>query len=229
MLETGSQAQFPGWHAKGPKIGSFKVLPAVIALSLLAAAPEAKATIITLTDDGCTDTCGTGPFGQIELIQTTALLVTVTLTLSPNVRFAGTGAGEALEFNVLGPAITIADITANFVIGPAPASASTFGSFLQSVTCDTCKGGNAGNPSGPLSFTVTRASGVTIADFGTNAKGYMFASDIVGANGNTGNVGAPGTPGSQVPEPVSLSLMGGGLLMLALRRAHLRSSRTALK
>lgn len=204
------------------KIGSWRALPALIALSMLAAAPQAKATTITLTADECTGTCGTGPFGTISLIQTTATLVTVTLTLSPNERFAGTGAGEALAFNVAGPAITIANITANFAVGPAPASASAFGSFLQSVTCTTCKGGNAGNPAGPLSFTVTRASGVTIADFIPNSKGYLFAADIVGANGNTGNVGAPG---GSVPEPVTLSLMGGGLLMIALRRAQLRSSR----
>lgn len=198
----------------------------MIALSLLAAAPQAKATIITLTEDACTGGCGSGPFGTIELIQTTASLVTVTLTLSPNERFAGTGAGQALVFNLGGAAATIGNITPNFAVGPAPASASAFGSFLQSVTCTTCKGGNAGNPAGPLSFTVTRASGVTIADFGINAKGYMFAADIVGTTGNTGNVGALGIPGApQVPEPVTMSLMGGGLLMIALRRAHLRSSR----
>jgi hypothetical protein len=210
------------------RTGSLRAVPVLIALSMLAAAPQAKATIITLTEDACTGTCGSGPFGTIELIQTTATLVTVTLTLSANERFAGTGAGEALAFNVAGLAVTIGSITANFGVGPAPASASAFGSFLQSVSCTTCKGGNAGNPAGPLSFTVTRATGVTIADFGTNAKGYMFASDIVGTNGNTGNVGAfgiPGAPGGSVPEPVTMSLMGGGLLMIALRRAHLRSQR----
>lgn len=204
------------------KTGSLRALSALITLSLLGAAPPAKATTITLSTDGCTGTCGTGPFGTVQLIQTTASLVTVTVTLAANERFAGTGAGEALAFNVLGPAITIADITAGFGIGPAPASASTFGSFLQSVSCTLCKGGQAGNPAGPLSFTVTRASGATIANFTANAKGYLFAADIVGNNGNTGNVGAPGT----IPEPVTMSLMAGGLLMIALRRAHLRSART---
>jgi hypothetical protein len=185
-------------------------------LAVLALTPAVKgATIFTLTENGCSGTggCGTGPFGTISLTQTTASLVTVTLTLAGGENFSGTGAGDALEFNVTGP-ITIGNITSGFAVGPAPDTASTFGTFLESVTCTACQGGSG--PTGPLSFTVTSGGGVTIADFIANSGGFFFASDILG-NGNTGNVAAKGTT-STVPEPISSALVGGGLLSLFLLR-----------
>jgi len=68
---------------------------------VLAAAPFAKAdaigttAIFTLTQDGCSGTCGTAPFGTIQLVQTSTGVVTVTETLAANERFAGSGAGDA--------------------------------------------------------------------------------------------------------------------------------------
>jgi hypothetical protein len=188
-------------------------------LGVLALLPAARgSSIFTLTQDACTGTCGVSPFGTILLVQTTPTLVTVTETLAANERFAGGGAGDALEFNVVGP-ITIGGITPGFAIGPSPDTASAFGVFLESVTCTVCQGGKAGNPAGPLSFTVTSVGGVSISNFIANSGGFFFASDIVGTNGNTGNVAAKG-PGaaSSVPEPVSRWLVGGGLLGLSILR-----------
>jgi len=196
-------------------------------LALLAVAPAMKASTITytLTQDGCTGGCGTGPFGTIQLTDAGAgsTSVTVLVTLAAGERFAGTGAGDALEFNVAGP-ITITGISTGFAVGPAPDTASTFGTFLASVTCTACTGGNAGNPPGPLSFTVNKATGITINSFTANAAGFFFASDIVGASGNpppTGNVAAIGTT-TTTPEPISSALVGGGLISLFLLRRRAR-------
>lgn len=196
-----------------------------MAIALIMAATQAHAAVIyMLNQDGCTNTCGTGPFGQISLEQTTSTLVTVTVTLNPGEAFAGTGAGEALEFNVAGP-VTLAGFTAGFATGPTPAKASTFGTFLESVTCTICQGGGNTDLSGPLSFTVTSTAGVTTADFTANSKGHYFAVDILGTNGNTGNVGdsvaaigsrAFSVSGPSVPEPVSASLIGIGLIAFSL-------------
>ncbi|GGA66022.1 hypothetical protein GCM10011507_17040 [Edaphobacter acidisoli] len=203
-----------------------KILLLSSALAFMSAATLAHAdTIFVLNQDGCSGTCGVAPFGTVDLSQTNSTTVTVTVTLNQangTERFAGTGAGDALEFNLSSnPAITIGNITTGFGVGPSPDTASTFGSFDYSVTCTACQGGKSSNPAGPLSFTVTSASGVTIADFTANTGGYYFASDIFGNNGKTGNVAAnsfSNTP--SVPEPSSLLLFGTGVLSAAglLRR-----------
>lgn len=207
----------------------YKKLP-LLALSaaLLAVSAQAATITYTLNQDGCSGTCGTSPFGTITLTDTGvgSTTVTVTETLKAGERFAGTGAGDALEFNV-DKAITIGNISAGFGIGPAPDTASTFGTFLYSIACTSCSGGNAGNPTGPLTFTVTNAGGLTINDFIANAGGYFFSSDIFGTNGNTGNVAAmSGTTGggSPTPEPgtILLSLAGMGLIGLSSVRKRVR-------
>jgi hypothetical protein len=182
----------------------------------LGSASASADTIFTLTQQACSVSCGAGPFGTITLSQSGANVnVSLVLNTANNERFAGTGAGEALEFNALNASTAdITNISSGFVLGPAPATASAFGTFLFSVDCSTCQGGQAGNSKGPLSFTLLNA---TISDFVANASGYYFASDIaidIDGTTRTGNVAALGSNTPSVPEPSSLMLFGTGVTAL---------------
>jgi hypothetical protein len=186
-------------------------------------------TIFTLTEQSCSGLgCGVGPFGTVTLSQSgNNVDVSFVLNSANNERFASTGAGESLAFNVLNAAATdITNISSDFHLGPHPAGASAYGSFLFSIDCNdpaACHGGQNGNTDGPLSFTVQNA---LISDFVANAGGYFFASDIaidLSGSTRTGNVAGntAGTPGGDIdtrtataPEPSTLMLFGTGVTAL---------------
>jgi hypothetical protein len=191
---------------------------------------SAQAISFSLNQDGCTGGCGSGStvFGTVDVVQgIDANHVDVTVTLNSPSQFIKTGAGDALEFNIVGdPAISITNLTSGFSVGPAPDSASTFGAFDYSVTCSGCGDGASSPLPGPLTFTVARSDlgALSPTDFDGNAGEFYFASDIIGPSGNTGNVAAVGGA-TRVPEPASLLLLGSGMLGLGAWGRSRRSTR----
>ncbi len=165
--------------------------------------------------------------------------MTVTETLSSDLIYATSGAGDALAFNLSdnsAPGLTIGNVTTNFAYeGSGSYHDDGTGTFTNAVDCTSCGAGTSPPTyTGPISFTVTdTALDVTAADFVANSDGNFFSSDVgailTGGNGNTGDVASnsgsctsgPGCGGGgpqSLPEPVSIGLTAGGLIALGLFR-----------
>jgi hypothetical protein len=202
---------------KGYLLGTAMGLSCLVLLT-----PAAHATTINSTDGFC---CF-----SVTLNQTDAddVFVSVALTNGATL-FANTGNGTnhpGFAFNLAG-AITATNIVSptdlsTFHIGPDATNGPSFGTF--DYFFDIPGNGTSGNDAGPLTFTVHRSTGVLISDFGANSDGFSFAADICEATTSdscTGMSAISGTPSTPTPEPVSLSLVGGGLLALGFLRKRL--------
>ena len=197
----------------------------VFALLTAAAVVPASATIYDLTSDHCTGTCGTAPFGNIELLQSgTTVDVTVHLN-SPNY-FVKTGAGDSQAFIFNATGVLLADISIDAHVPGLTASTGSFGTgavgdFGFGIGCSSCGNGAPGFNT-DIVFHVANA---TIADLtAPNASGNVFVADIFSSNvgnltgnGNTGLVDAT-VPRSSIPEPVTSGLVGTGLASLFFLR-----------
>jgi hypothetical protein len=187
--------------------------------------------IYTLNSGGTC--CGTGPFGSITLHSIDADTVMVTETLTSGDVFAVSGAGASLEFNVNEAFSYVpGSLTTGFTSG-SNGTASSFGSFGFFVDCTSslvC--GNGTSPpqfTGPLSFEIYSAAGLTAANFVSNTNGYFFASDIgvpkTGGGFSTGdvasNLGVSQSPPPSTPEPSTMIMLTVGSLALLLVRKRL--------
>jgi hypothetical protein len=208
------------------------LLGAALGLALsFGAASMANATVFTFTQQSCSTSCGTGPFGTVTVTDDAVLANTLdfVVELAAGETFHDTNDPQhhALTFNLVGdPTITISGLgspfTANGLQAAGSTSAAGFGSFDYVINLP--KGSD--DPSS-FSFKATGDGPLTL-DFNTvGANHIYFTTDIFGTTGQTGNVGAVlGTGG--VPEPASWALMlvGFGGLGAALR--HRRSRTLAL-
>ncbi|MDB5436644.1 MAG: hypothetical protein JWR47_2901 [Phenylobacterium sp.] len=209
------------------------LLGAALGLALsFGAASMANATVYVFTQDACTGTCGTGPFGTVTVTNDASLANTLdfVVQLAAGETFHDTNDPQhhALTFDLVGnPTITISGLGSPFTASTPQAAGSTsaagFGTFDYVINLP--KGSD--DPSS-FSFKATGAGPLTL-DFNTvGANQIYFTTDIFGANGNTGNIGAILQTGGGVPEPASWALMlvGFGGLGAALR--HRRRQTLAL-
>src|SRR5262249_42000980 len=167
-----------------------------VAAVIAGGATSAFAITFTLTSDHCTGTCGTPPFGTVDVTQNGANVV-ITSTLNAGFQYAQTGAadGQVFKFNGIGVALT--DIVVGAHAPALVAATGAFkgegrGDFTFGINCPSWGNGPTGF-GGTVSFTVNNA---TIADVtAPNNFGNLFVADVLAPNGNTGPVDVTAVPG----------------------------------
>jgi hypothetical protein len=211
------------------------VLLATAAFAALAAAPvSAQVATYSLSVSDAAAGLGSGPYGTVTVTQNGDGTLSFVETLFAGYRIhGGNDNHDAAAFTILGdPSLTITGLTAGFTtenLGSGTSdSEPPFGSFQTSIVCTTaCGAGWGGGFAGPLSFTVSAATPLTLASLGYNVyngQNIYFTSDLVIANGKTGNVGATLANTPSVPEPATWAMMlaGFGATGVAMRRSRRR-------
>jgi hypothetical protein len=195
------------------------LIPAAMALTFGMAAPASASTVYDL-DVISASNIGTGNQGTVTLTQNGANEVDVVVSLVPGVLLVNSGGPHTPFVFDLASAVSSAIVTVtstnnpSFVAASGSQQATPDGTFTNGIAYNGSNGGGHGSP-GPLDFSVTDASGITLSDFIANGDGFFFAADVLGTGGNTGTVGA-NVALSTTPLPAALPLFAGGLGLLGL-------------
>jgi hypothetical protein len=170
--------------------------------------------------------------GMITLTQLTANSVQVLVDLKTvTYGFMNSGGPHTpFAFNLTGSGTLSIDFTTPddgiyskgaFSLNTAGGGATPFGVYGIAID-DSAGNGSVNAYYGDLLFTLTRTGGLSTDDFVANSLGYYFAADLTDGR-STGSqawkLRDPSTPPTNVPEPLTLSLVGAGLIgTAALRR-----------
>ena len=186
------------------------------------------AITFNLTSDHCTGTCGTAPFGTVDVTQVGAnvnFLVDLANGPPNTVGWAQTGAADfqLFKFNATGVVLGDISVTQTFAGQSLAAATGAFngdgtGAFTFGIECTTCGNGALGITSN-IVFSIANA---TIADVtAPNANLNIFVADVFsGQTGNTGPVDV------SVPGPIAGAGLPGlvvalfGMIGLARRRRN---------
>ena len=204
----------PGMRING--MGRGLLIAAMLVVGLAVAVP-ANAILFQITSDHCSGTCGTPPFGTVNLTQN-GTTVDVDVHLFDGNLFAKTGAVDDQAFKFNG-APSLASITVDAHVPALVPATGAFngdgtGNFGFGINCPTCANGGAGAFNNDILFHVANA---TIADLtAPNNLGIIFVADML--SGTTGNTGPVDATVPNVPEPASLLLLGSGLVGLGAWR-----------
>jgi hypothetical protein len=160
---------------------------------------------------------GSGTLGTVTLTQNGADEVDVAVALGADTAFVDTGGPHnafAFNLSITGATVAVTDPTGKIFSVGGGGSNTPYGSFTNVIDCPGCGPGASKAYSGPLDFTVTDLSGISISDFIANASGYLFSADVIGPAGQTGDIA--GNSLSPTPLPGALPLFATGLAFLGL-------------
>jgi len=168
-------------------------------------------SVLYLTSDHMTGGAGTPPFGYVGLRQNGSD-VNFHVELYDGSKFVRTGAGSDYNFLFNATGVTLSDISGTGLTAGSGTIHADGTGYWQFGVYFTNQGTNGGSDalSGPIDFTVENAliSEVTVGN-GAN----IFAADIL--SGQTQNTGMVDAHSASVPEPMSILLLGVGLIGLA--------------